>query len=161
MFTHNTWDSSGVIPEGKAQGIYTRTGKCITYKHQLGVVWLACTTAGIQIIIALLIFTVFPFLPNWNTPPSNFWQRISHTVGCIPANKPSIAHDFCTPWLCCSPAWNTQSRKFWQRTSLPITGPTIMPGQSQVINWIAHDRVQRVGYRLNKFHGAIQISPVF
>ena len=92
VFTCNTWDSSGVNPESKARWIYTWTVKCITRKHQLGVVWLAnCTTAGIQIIIVLLIFTVFPFLPNWNTSPSNFWQRISHTVGCIPANKPSIA----------------------------------------------------------------------
>ena len=29
-----------------------------------------------------------------NKPESNFWQRISHTVGCIPANKLSIASCF-------------------------------------------------------------------
>ena len=33
-------------------------------------------------------------LPKWDVPPSNFWQWISRTVGCIPANKPSIASCF-------------------------------------------------------------------
>ena len=61
---------------------------------------MACTTAGIQIIIMPLAFTVFSFLPNWNVLPSTFWQWSSPTVGCIPANKPSIASCFHVPWPC-------------------------------------------------------------
>ena len=52
---------------------------------------MACTTAGIQIIIVLLAFTVFSFAQTGMALPSNFWQRISPTFGCIPANKLSIA----------------------------------------------------------------------
>ena len=37
---------------------------------------MACTIAGIQIIVVLLAFTVFSFLPNRNVPLSTFWQRI-------------------------------------------------------------------------------------
>ena len=55
---------------------------------------MVCTTAGIQIIVVLLVFTMFSLLPKRDVPPSNFWQRISCTIGCIPANKPSIASCF-------------------------------------------------------------------
>ena len=58
------------------------------------VVWLACTTAGIQNIIMLLALTVFSFLPNRNASPSNFWKQIYHNVGCVPANKPLIISCF-------------------------------------------------------------------
>ena len=57
MFTRNTRDSSCVNPEGKARGIYIWTVEYITHKHRWGVVWVACTTAGIQIIVMLLAFT--------------------------------------------------------------------------------------------------------
>ena len=50
-----------------------------------------CTTVGIQIIGVLLVFTVFSLLPKRDVPPSNFLQRISRTIGCTQANKPSIA----------------------------------------------------------------------
>ena len=52
---------------------------------------MACTTAGIQIIVMLLAFTMFSFAQTGMALPSNFWQQISSTFGCIPANKPSIA----------------------------------------------------------------------
>ena len=59
--------------------------------------------------------------PNRNAPLSNLCQRISHTVGCIPANKPLIASCFLrTLTVFYSPAWNTQSSKFWQQISLPV-----------------------------------------
>ena len=50
-----------VNPKDEAQVhvIYIWTVECITRKHRMGVVWLACTTAGIQIIIVLFTFTVF------------------------------------------------------------------------------------------------------
>ena len=66
MFTSNTWDSSSVNSKSKALGIYTWTVKCITCKRQWGVVWMACTctTVGKQIIVVLLAFTVFSFLPK-------------------------------------------------------------------------------------------------
>ena len=105
-----------------------------------------------------------PFWPNRNALLSNFWQLIYHSkqaVDCIPANKPSIASCFsCTLTVFYSPTWNTQSSKFWQRISLPmllaladywlwgvwITSQVpLTPGQSQVINWIAHRWVQWVG----------------
>ena len=44
-----------------------------------------------------LCFSPLPcslFYPNWNTLPTNLWQWISPTFGCIPANKPSIASCF-------------------------------------------------------------------
>ena len=61
VFTGNTRDSSGVNSEDKAWVIYIWTVECITHKHRWGAVWLVCTTAGIQIIIVLLAFTVFSF----------------------------------------------------------------------------------------------------
>ena len=84
-------------------------------------VWLACTTAGIQIVIVLFAFTVFSFLPNWCAPPSNFWQLIPHTVGWISTNKPSITSCFLPAFtIVYSPTWNTQSSKFWQQILLPV-----------------------------------------
>ena len=72
-------------------------------------VLLACTSAGIQITIVLLAFTVFSFLPNRSALPRNFWQQISHTVGCIPANKASIASCLSrTLTVFYSSAWNAQ-----------------------------------------------------
>ena len=48
--------------------------KVFTCNTQMGcVVWLACTTADIQIIVVLLAFTVYSFLPNRNIPLSTFW----------------------------------------------------------------------------------------
>ena len=88
--------------------------------HLWGVVWLACTTAGIQIIILLFAFMVFSFLPNRNTPPTNFWQRIPHTVGCIPANKLSSLRAFRAPLPCSILPPGTLSSKFWQWIPLPI-----------------------------------------
>ena len=94
VFTGNTWDSSGVNPEGKARRIYVWTIECITRKHRWGVVWLVCTTAGIQIIVVLLAFIMFSLLPKRDAPPSNCWQQISHTVGCIPANNCQAVNRF-------------------------------------------------------------------
>ena len=58
---------------------------------------------------------------NQNTPPSNFWQQISHTVASIPANNLSIdscfSHAFTVFY---SPTWNARSSKFWQQISLPV-----------------------------------------
>ena len=129
-------------------------------------VWLVCITAGIQIIIVLLTFTMFSLLPKWDAPPSNFWQWISHTVGCIPANKPSIASCFSHALtMFYSPAWNSQSSKFWQRISLPvllaladywsrgvwiILQVPLTPGLSQVINWIALGGVWWVGQETSR-----------
>ena len=64
VFTGNTWDSSGINSGGEAWGIYIWTVECITRKHRWRMVWLACTTAGIQIIVVLVAFTVFSFLPK-------------------------------------------------------------------------------------------------
>ena len=101
VFTRNTRDSSGLNLESKARGIYTWTVECITRKHWWGVVWLPCTTAGIQIIIVLFfcLYCVL-FLPNQNTLLSNFWQQIPHIVGCIPANKPLVASCFFARLYC-------------------------------------------------------------
>ena len=113
---------------------------------------------------------VFSFLPNQNVSPSTFWQQSSPTVGCISANKPLITSCFSRALtMFCFLTWNTQSRMFWQWLSLPvlldywswevwiILQVPLTLGQSQVINLIVHDRVRWAGYRLNKFHGAIQI----
>ena len=45
---------------------------------------------------------MFSFLPNWNPLPSNFWQRIPHTVVSQQAsNKPVVLlHAFCMPLPC-------------------------------------------------------------
>ena len=82
---------------------------------------MACVTAVIQIIM-LFAFTMFNcFLPNRNVLPSNFWQQIPHTVGCIQANKPSFTSCFSgTFTIFYSPTWNTQLSKFWQQIALPI-----------------------------------------
>ena len=78
----------------------------------------------------------------------------------------------CTLTVFYSPTWNAQLWKIWQQISLPIllaladywswrvwltSQVPLTPGQSQVINWIVHDRVRWAGYKLNKFHGAILI----
>ena len=140
--------------------IYAWTVLCITCKHLEG------GLTGLYycrhtIIVVLLAFTVFSFLPNWNTLPSNFWQWISRSVGCIPTNKPSIASCFsCALSVFYSPAWNAQSSKFWQWLSLPvllaladywsrgvwiILQVPLTPGLSQVINWIVLGGVWWVG----------------
>ena len=150
MFTGNIWDSSGINPKGEV----------------------ACTTAGIQIIVVLFAFTMFSFLQNRNSPLSNFWQWISHTVGCIPANKPAIASCFLRALtVFYSSTCNAQLSMFWQRISLPallvlvdfwlrevwiLSQIPLTPGRSQVIIWITH-RVFGWDERLDKFHWAIQI----
>ena len=128
-------------------GIYAWTVSCITRKHQWG--WFV-------LLQAYKLSQYFSPLPcsNWNTPPSNFWQQISHTVGCIPASKQAVDRFMLFVRL-------AQSSKFWQWISLPVllaladywlVGVRITSqvpltwGQSQVINWIAHRGVQWVGW---------------
>ena len=86
-------------------------------------VLLACTSAGIQITIVLLAFTVFSFLPNRSALPRNFLQQVSHTVGCIPANKASIASCLSrTLTVFYSSAWNAQSSKLTADLSAHTVG---------------------------------------
>ena len=119
---------------------------------------------------------MFSFLRNQNSPLSNFWQRISHIVGCIPANKPSITSCFLHALtVFYSPTCNAQLSMFWQRISLPpllvladywlrevwiLSQVPLTPGWSQVIIWITH-RVVGWDERLNKFHWAIQIPYIW
>ena len=161
MFTDNTRDSSGVNPKGEAWGIYIWTVKCITHKHQWGVVWLVCTTAGIQIIVVLLAFTVisFPTKPECSTeqllaadlsycwlPPCKqaidrfmlfarldrvlFFRRERSVEQVLTADLSARAVGVADYW----------SQGVWIISQVPLT-----PGQSQVINWIAHGGVRWVG----------------
>ena len=156
MFTGNTQDSSGVNPEDLSELlsvllVNTNGGWFDWFVPLLAYKLLSC-------------FSPLPwslFRPNRNAPPNNFWQQISHTVSCIPANKSSITLCFSRALtVFYSPPWNVQSSKFWQRISLPvllaladywllgvwiISQVPVTPGQSQVINWIAHGGVRWMG----------------
>ena len=156
MFTRNTWDSSGVNPEDKAWGIYIWTVECITHKLQWVVVWLACTTAGIQIIIMLVAFTMFSFLPKpecsaeqllaadlpycWLYPSKQAVDRFMVFVclHCVLFSwlKRSVKQVL-TADLSARTVDAGRSVGVWITSQVPLT-----PGQNQVINWIAHDRVK-------------------
>ena len=65
-----------------------------TYRR---VVWLACTTTGIQIIVMLFAFTVF----SLSTKPERSAEQLlaaDLSYGCIPANSHRSLHAFRTPW---------------------------------------------------------------
>ena len=53
-----------------------------------------CTTVSIQIIVVLLTFTVFSFLPKLERSAEQLLAADFSYFGCIPANKPSIASCF-------------------------------------------------------------------
>ena len=154
VFAGNTWDSSGVNPEGKAWGIYIWTVECITHKHRWG--------GWFDWFVPLLAYKLSSCLLP---------------LPCERSTEQLLAVDLPYCWLYSSkqavdrltvfysPAWNAQSSKFWQRISLPVllalgsvgvwitSQVPLTSGQSQVINWIAHDWVRWVGYRRNQFHG--------
>ena len=98
-------------------------------------------------IVVLLAFTKFSFLPNWNVLLSTFWQRITPTVGCISANKPSIAS--CLDHVLFSCLERSVEEvltvpvllalaDYWSQGVWIIPQVPLMPGQSQ---WIAHGGV--------------------
>ena len=151
------------IPRAKPEG-YISELSSVLLVNTYGVVWLTCTTAGIQIIIVLFAFTVFSFLQNHELLPSNFWQWILHTLGCSPANKPSITSCFShlersvEQVLAADPsACTAGTGRLLITTSMNnLKKSHQCQDHSQVINWIAHGQVQWVGNRLNKFHWALQ-----
>ena len=170
MFTCNTWDSSGVNPEGKARGIYIWTVLCIIYKHRLGVVWLACTTAGIQNIIMLLFYQTEMLRRATSGSRSIIMLVVSQQT-----SRWSF-HAFCAPWPCSILPPGTLSRASSDSRSSArtvgagrllivlsmnnITGPTNARTEpSCKLNCTQQGEVG--GYRLNKFHGATQYSPLF
>ena len=150
MFTRNTRDSSGVNPEDEAREIYTWTAECITRKHRWGMVWLACTTAGILIIVVLFVFTVFSFLPNWNASPSNFWQWISY-CWLYPSKEAVDRFMVFWSWPCSILPPGTLSRANSNSESLHVL-LALADYWSRGV-WI----ISQAGYRLNRFHDTIQI----
>ena len=113
----NTRDSSVVNPEGEARGIYIWTVECITRKHRWG--WFDWFVP----LQAYKLSSCFSSLPCSLCYRNGTFRRVTSGSGSlvlyIPANKPSIASCFCTPWLC-SISWNGQSSNFWQQISLPV-----------------------------------------
>ena len=148
MFTHNTWDSSGVKPEDKAWGIYTWTVECITHKHRWGVVWLACTTAGIQIIVMFLTFTMFSFLP---TGMLRFWQRISHMLAVSQQTSCRSLHGFLVLTVPFSRLECSVVRASSNSKSLPM-----LLALADYWSWGVWT-ISQVDYRLNKFYDTIEI----
>ena len=106
----------------------------------------------LQVYKLLSCFSPLPcslLWPNRNAPLSNLWQRISHTVGCIPANKPSITLCFLrTLTVFYSPAWNAQSSKFWQQISLVGAGRLLIVRSMNNITGPTNTRTEP-GYKLN------------
>ena len=66
----------------------------------MGVVWLACTTAGIQIIVMLLAFTVFSFLPNRNIPPPPSGSKSLLQLVVSQQTSCRLLHAFRALWPC-------------------------------------------------------------
>ena len=114
MFTGNTCDSSGINPEGEARGFISELLSVLLVNTDGGLFdWFVPLQAAYKLLSCFSPLLCSLFQPNWNAPPSNFWQRISHTVGCIPANKPSIVSCFSRALtVFYSPACNAQSSKF-------------------------------------------------
>ena len=115
-------------------------------------VWLACTTASIQIIIVLFVFTVFSFLPNGNAPaeqllaedPSYYWLYPS---------KQAIDHFMlftCLYHVFFSPTWNAQSSKSADPSACTVgagilliaTSMNNLKSPTNVMTW-------QPGYKLN------------
>ena len=162
----NTRDSSGVNPEGKARAIYIWTVSCITHKYWWGWFnWLVPLQAyKLSSCFSLLLFSLFYQIGTLRQASSGSGSLILLVVS--QQTSCQSLHAFCTPWPCSIlSAWNVQSSKFWQRTSLPVllalvdywlwgvwitSQVPLTPGQSQVINWIAHGGIQWVGQGTEK-----------
>ena len=148
-----------------ARGIYIFVFNCQ--------VWVACTTAGIQIIVVLLAFRVL-----FSTKPecsAKHFLAVEFSYCWLYPGKQAVDYFMLLRALTvfCFLTWNAQSRMFWQWLSLPVLLVywsrevwiiPLTPGQSQVINLIVHDRVRWAGYRLNKLINSMtqyRYSPVF
>ena len=96
-----------------------------------------CTTAGIQIIVVLLAFTVFSFAQTGMALPSNFWQRISPTFGCIPANKLLIVSHALTALFSC------------MELHLTVDLPARVVGTGRLLIVWSMNNITGPGYKLN------------
>ena len=63
----------------------------------MGVVWLVCTIAGIQIIVVFVAFTMFSFLPKPERSAEQLLAADLPYCWLYPSNKPSIAS-----WFSCA-----------------------------------------------------------
>ena len=121
----NTRDSSGVIPEGFALGIYIWTVECITCKLRWGVVWLVCTTLAKVPLQAYKLSSCFSSSPCSLCYRNGTFRRATSGSGSLvllvvpqQTSRWSL-RAFCTPWSC-SISWNGQSSNFWRLISPPV-----------------------------------------
>ena len=146
MFTGNTRDSSGVNPEGKAWGIYIWTVSCVTRKHWWGGLTglYHCWHTNHACRLYRVLFSTQTGMLHWATSGSR------SPILLIVSHCRSL-HGFCAPWPC----YILPPEEVWMVPSqVPLT-----PGQSQVINLIAHDRVWRWAIDWNM--AQYRYSPMF
>ena len=135
---------------------------CITRKHWWGWFDWVVPLQAYKLSSCFFPLPCFSFLPKQNAPLSNFWQRIPNFLVVSQQTSHWSLHAFRVPLLCsiipleCSVEQvltaDLSARillalaDYWSWRVWIISKVPLKPGShSQVINWIAHDRVRCMG----------------